>query len=239
MKFLFAALLPASRLSSTGRTLQVSPLKYGPHSASEALELWSNGRAASDFKVSELGLDGVIASLAPGEDTVADIKLNEPSSPSLVDPEPELPTTGQLKLAIDFANDDDGVADLLLPASTLTKEQRGAFHKSLRATCGECVDSKTEGDNIRVWRKKKASKNRSGSESGGKARWNPDTSEYLLFVMAKESLTTLDAIEALAKRLHCKPARFVYAGLKDKVHYDKSSTFLTFCARLWTSLFWP
>lgn len=227
MRFLFATLLPASRLSGR-RTLHVSPLRYGPHSASEALELWSNGRATSEFKVSELGLDGALASLPPGEEVNTEIVLIAPSSPALKEPEPEPPTTEELKLAIEFAKDNGGDAEMLLPASSLTKEERCAFHKSLRAACGDCVDSKTEGDGIRVWRKKKASKNRSGSDSGGKARWNPDASEYLLFVMAKERLTTLDAIEALAKRLHCKPARFAYAGLKDKVRRIHSfSPFVT------------
>jgi hypothetical protein len=195
-------------------------LNYGRQTASESLEQWSTSRAASDFKVSELGLDGVLASLAPGEDTAVSWVRAAAASPVLVnergsvEPTNEPLATEELTIAIEFAMDEQGPAEVMLPAAALTKEQRGVFHKRLREVCGATVDSKTEGDSIRVWRKKRGPGSVGG---GGKARWNPDVCEYLVFVVAKERLTTLDAIDALAKRLHCKPERFAYAGAKDKV----------------------
>ena len=99
--------------------------------------------------------------------------------------------------------------ELFIPASTMSKDERGAFHRALREA-DLSVDSKTDGDAIRVWRTK---------PGGNRGRWDPTKPEYLRFVVEKEHLTTLDAIDELSCRLNCKHERFAYAGAKDKVRH--------------------
>ena len=119
--------------------------------------------------------------------------------------------------------------ELLIDAPA-DKTDRGRLHGLVRANWGRLVDTKTEvatndgggdggsdggaggggggggGGRIKVWRQ--GGGGGGGKGKGGGRRWSPGSPEYLRFVMAKEGITTLDAVGLLAKALRCKRERY-------------------------------
>eukprot|EP00614_Pseudopedinella_elastica_P003811 CAMPEP_0172611024 /NCGR_PEP_ID=MMETSP1068-20121228/30752_1 /TAXON_ID=35684 /ORGANISM="Pseudopedinella elastica, Strain CCMP716" /LENGTH=609 /DNA_ID=CAMNT_0013414883 /DNA_START=323 /DNA_END=2152 /DNA_ORIENTATION=+ len=203
-----ALLVPARHHSCTRKT--TVSLRQSP---AEAVSEWQTSRAPYDFIVTEIGLDGNLA-----DPEVSETESEEPETPTsigqlcalLAGPEsssfPPL-----IKTALEQLLAGQSAGPIMLPADEMTKESRAEFHRGLREKAGAFVDSKTktldEGTFLEVWSRK----------PNDRGRWDPSKAEYLRFAVRKERLTTLDAMDAIASRLNCKPGRLAYSGAKDKV----------------------
>ena len=199
-------------------------------SLNEALENWRTKRSPQDFQVSEIRLDGSVAALLPGESLWAEGSLVLPPSDGTPSASYERDAivalvedgshrSSQLLDALIFAAkvaeapDRKTVDALYLPTEGMSKDDRAAFHRELREAAGTLVDSKTDTaavpPRLRVWAKTKGNR--------AQSRWTPGSPEHLKFVVAKENLSTLDALDELARRIGAKPERLSYSGAKDKV----------------------
>lgn len=100
---------------------------------------------------------------------------------------------------------------ITINVTTLEKEARTAIHKDIKAVFQRRIDSTTTGtDDQKLIEIKRAQ-----SKNGVRTDWDWPQ-QYVHFILYKENVDTVQAISALAQKLHMRPSNFNYAGTKDK-----------------------
>ncbi|XP_071532610.1 uncharacterized protein [Panulirus ornatus] len=109
--------------------------------------------------------------------------------------------------------DSDAPVEVLINVDSTDKEGRTAIHRAVKAKY-RVVDSiykeMEDGGKYIVVRKKKA-----GSVRRERTTW-PKSQMYTTFVLYKENIDTMEAINHIAWKTRVKPNNFGYAGTKDK-----------------------
>ncbi|XP_071518346.1 pseudouridylate synthase 7 homolog [Panulirus ornatus] len=108
-----------------------------------------------------------------------------------------LPALTEVWINIDYTDE----ADIAVIHQALKAKYRG-----IDSICGETPD----GGKYVVVRRRKA-----GSARRDKSGW-PKSQMYTTFVLYKENVETVDAINQIAWKARIKPSSFTYAGIKDK-----------------------
>ncbi|PJF18956.1 hypothetical protein PSACC_01217 [Paramicrosporidium saccamoebae] len=169
----------------------------------------------SDFKVSEVSLDGEVAILS---DRICDpsiLKKEEPETDA------QVVTLEILKDAFDpiimdeallqnILDQRDSVTTGLIPC----KEDRTRIHHTIRALFKGRLQSESTGDQIVIYPRRavlgeKRKHDQRNTQPVGQHR-------FLRFVLHKENMDTLEAVQLLSKRLHMSARDFSYAGTKDR-----------------------
>ncbi len=197
----------------------------------------------SDFIVSEVGLDGRVAAIS---DLVCEAPLCLHSEPRLLAEGPSTKTDGgvtveQLRasplgrlfattseeasevffksLAALSAGPLDGVLEDRLTSPPLpSKEDRTTFHHTVRELFKGSLQTEGRDAAIVVYRRMKESGRKVGSKRGLDDRnfETPNQHRFIAFVLRKENMDTIEAIQVIAKRLHMAPRDFSYGGTKDR-----------------------
>uniref|UniRef100_A0A336ML56 CSON003370 protein n=1 Tax=Culicoides sonorensis TaxID=179676 RepID=A0A336ML56_CULSO len=164
----------------------------------------------SDFHVNEIDLDGNEVRLTdltvPQESKPVEIELKD--CPLIAD---GLVTLEQLNEIKEIVAGDDMQRKVSIPVTALDKEKRGLIHMNLKKVFGHDIvgGTKSEGDEKFIEVRKFNAKSRDRKD------WTwPE--EYVSFVMYKENVDTVQAVNALAGKSGIKPNSFTYAGTKDK-----------------------
>lgn len=170
----------------------------------------------SDFKVLEVGLDGKVVHLT---DTLVD--------PALVKKAPEdvdviTLETLQNALSIDesflvqllkYSQDSRSDDPSLLTPELPSKEARTAVHQAIRIIFRGALQSETQDDRIRIYRRQGLGDKRRRDDRNNQ---HPDQQRFLSFSLHKTNMDTLEAIQFIARRLHMSARDFSYAGTKDR-----------------------
>ncbi|XP_042208197.1 pseudouridylate synthase 7 homolog isoform X2 [Homarus americanus] len=110
-------------------------------------------------------------------------------------------------------SDPDAPKEVMIDVNNTDKEGRTAIHRAVKAKF-RVVDSifkeMKDGGRYIVVRKKKA-----GSVRRERTTW-PKSQMYTTFVLYKENIDTMEAINHIAWKTRVKPNNFSYAGTKDK-----------------------
>ncbi|XP_066952412.1 pseudouridylate synthase 7 homolog [Macrobrachium rosenbergii] len=107
-----------------------------------------------------------------------------------------------------------GLNEVLINVNGVSKEGRTNIHRAVKAKYASvvsCYKESDDGNKYIVIQKKKAADGSIPKRSS----W-PKSLMYTTFVMYKENIDTLDAINHLARRTGVKPNMFAYAGTKDR-----------------------
>lgn len=98
------------------------------------------------------------------------------------------------------------------------KLKRKAVHELVRANHDGKLISETRDDDSSVIRVTKVVKGQAqrGSRGYRSDAWPRTAPNYCQFAMYKQNRDTIEAIEAIAQRLHIAPRRFSFAGTKDR-----------------------
>lgn len=164
----------------------------------------------SDFHVNEIDLEG-------NEVRLTDITVPEEVKPDFVDLnkcpliEEGLVTLNQLQKIREIVDGEDFDAKVSIDVTSLDKEKRGIIHKTLKQIFSHDISAGTnsEGERKLIEVRKFNTKNRDRKD------WTWP-GEYVNFVLYKENVDTVQAINALAGKSGLKPNLFTYAGTKDK-----------------------
>lgn len=174
-----------------------------------------------DFKVSEVGLDGNVA-------TISDMICDPAILPTKTDTgEVDVVTIETLKGAFEGVLEDANLLqsildlvsgeskdDTLLTHPLPNKDTRTCVHQTVRSLFKGILQTEAEGECIRIYRR--------NIQLGDKRKRDhrnlqqPDQHRYLKFALYKENMDTLEVVQLLAKRLHIPAKDFSYAGTKDK-----------------------
>lgn len=164
----------------------------------------------SDFHVNEIDLEGV-------EVRLTDVSVPEEAKAEYSDLKDcpliseGLVTLEHLNEIKDFIAGDDYQKKVLIDVTSLEKETRGLIHQTLKKIFGHDIaaGTKTDADQKFIEVRKFNAKNRDRKD------WTwPE--EYVTFVLYKENVDTVQAINALSGKSGLKPNLFTYAGTKDK-----------------------
>ncbi|XP_068212996.1 pseudouridylate synthase 7 homolog isoform X2 [Palaemon carinicauda] len=107
-----------------------------------------------------------------------------------------------------------GLGEVMINVNGVSKEGRTNIHRAVKAKYESVVSyfkESDDGNKYIIVQKKKAA----GSTIPKRNSW-PKSHMYTTFVMYKENIDTLDAVNHLARRTGVKPNMFTYAGTKDR-----------------------
>lgn len=99
------------------------------------------------------------------------------------------------------------------------KLHRTAIHQTIRTLFNGALQTESSpGDIIRIYRRgsEQSSKGRKVAPRDGRNSRPLGQHRFLRFVLQKENMDTIDAIQLISRRLHISPRDLSYAGTKDK-----------------------
>ena len=179
----------------------------------------------ADFRVSEIGLDGQVASLSDKLCDEALQKIKESDGEGIILDEESvtlkqiqkilgsvIPDLCLLQSILDLAVHADQ-KELLTPVIA-EKNNRTIVHQGIRVLFRGLLQTESSGDQIRIYHRSCSSVQRRGRDDRNSRP--PGQHKYLQFTLQKENLDTIDAIQLIAKRLHMSAKDFTYAGTKDR-----------------------
>ncbi|XP_063698572.1 pseudouridylate synthase 7 homolog [Culicoides brevitarsis] len=199
---------------STGSYGSLKESAVGIESYTTSLENRFSGaikQRFSDFHVNEIDLDGIEVRLT--DKTLPEepkIDFSDVKECSLIDE--GLVTLQQFDEIKEIVSGEDFERKVLIDVTLLDKEKRGLIHQTLKKVFKHDILAGTKtGDD----EKKFIEVRKFNSKNRDRKDWLwPE--EYLTFVMYKENVDTVQAINALATKSGLKPNLFAYAGTKDR-----------------------
>lgn len=179
-----------------------------------------------DFVVHEINPKGEIVRLECNGQP-EDIALEE---------EEKVPIINNSELKVDsavlesirvFSENPANSEPVFVPTDELAKEDRTKVHVFIRQNYPQ-LESKTESINGKSFikivatdessfpRRRGNEKRKGDNRSQKRLRWPKSKPNYLHFVMYKENMETVQAVNELARKLACTTKNFTFAGTKDK-----------------------
>lgn len=180
----------------------------------------------SDFRVFEVGQDGLVALpsahlLDPaleassckteGAESGGKQKAEVPPLETLLSVIPDAESAKRILALLDSSP-----SEFLLPSPS-SKEERTRIHQSLRELFQGRIQSETsrDGNHIRIY--PRPSSGGGGRDGRDERNTRPaDHQRYLKFVLYKENMDTIEAMQTISRRLHMGAKDFTYAGTKDR-----------------------
>ncbi|KAL1435854.1 hypothetical protein MTO96_010627 [Rhipicephalus appendiculatus] len=153
----------------------------------------------SDFLVNEIDPSGCIVHLET---------LEPPPEPKPDTSWADDNVSAEAKEHLELLADGQRTEPVVIPVTGLSKEQRGQVHAWIRAHWPRLESHTTTDGTVRV--------SRSTAQRRRAAPWPSGRPSYTTFVLYKENMDTIEAVNRIATFLGMRPSCLGYAGTKDK-----------------------
>ncbi|KAH7948055.1 hypothetical protein HPB52_018157 [Rhipicephalus sanguineus] len=153
----------------------------------------------SDFLVNEIDPSGSIVRLET---------LEPPPEPKPDTSWADDNVTTEAKQHLELLADGQRAEPVVIPVTGLSKEQRGQVHAWIRAHWPHLESHTTTDGTVRV--------SRSTAQRRRATPWPSGRPSYTTFVLYKENMDTIEAVNRIATFLGMRPSFLGYAGTKDK-----------------------
>lgn len=178
----------------------------------------------SDFVVDEIDQDGQVAALS---DVMYEGSVTAVVQDTKVEYDEAIDYTGLLRGELgELASEEqvDAIVDLLtaeeaepfMTQSMDSKADRTKIHSAIRSVFGGQLLTDTVEDKVRVAKKPTTDAGRKRIKLDKRNFNDPNRLDVIRFVLRKEFMETLEAVQVIARRLAINPKDLSYAGTKDK-----------------------